>query len=293
MSDKLTPYKKLVTELETATAQLKELYVKRDSAQAEITQSKSERAVTCDLIVDNPEQDYSELLERLDRSLTYNQAQITGLTPRIERREVELQQLCSAACETFGRLYQAVRDRIYDNAVVRISELVHSSNRAAQQMIVEQLALTSTEYVDAVSMQPPMGDSWHIIGPLPTATSATNGPARQERMSAILQTMVTLLNCGNQLITKSEMVGSNVPDYMLGKLPEAKSIPSVDVLAWNEPLGGSEIEIARQICEAGGKDYDNLTDHDKRILMISLENHRNQYGKRSQLTRVNSQLEAS
>jgi hypothetical protein len=96
---------------------------------------------------------------------------------------------------------------------------------------------------------------------------------RNETVKYVLQTARALTDTVDELLI----------EFVLGKLPESEPTPPLPVQTTFDILSPQERQFALQLCKDAGKDLDKLTEQEKTVLQMSLENFRSQYQRTAQM----------
>jgi hypothetical protein len=101
---------------------------------------------------------------------------------------------------------------------------------------------------------------------------------REETMQFVLQTCQALVDSADELLAEVEKVELDAPEFVLGELPEPEPakliVPEFHESEWQSP---AERDYILKLCKEAGKDFDHLTDQDKKVLQVSLDNYRSQF----------------
>jgi hypothetical protein len=107
---------------------------------------------------------------------------------------------------------------------------------------------------------------------------------RNETVKYVLQTARALTDTVDELLIELDKLGEmDVPEFVLGKLPESEPTPPLPVQTTFDILSPQERQFALQLCKDAGKDLDKLTEQEKTVLQMSLENFRSQYQRTAQM----------
>jgi hypothetical protein len=274
-----TPYHELSQTIKSDLHNLNNLYREREALRSERETLQDARRVISDDLLDARNDSsaiakFAKALETKDQTLRTNSAILEALDQRIQSAETSFHSLIPKACQTFTRLLQAFKDRLHDQQVRRISNLIHPTLRETLQPLIHQLADATIESIDAPALQIPSGGVWSL-------TRQLTESSRSDTLQFVRQTSIALTDQADELLVELDKLGEAVqlPEFVLGPLPEPISeqllIPgSIDFeQEWQSPL---ERDYILQLCKEANKDFSKLTDHEKVVLQNSLLNYRSQ-----------------
>jgi hypothetical protein len=268
-------YKQLVSDLKSDLHSLEQIYHERNQIQSKretVSQAREQVADEMFEHLGNAESlaRLTKTLESKDRELRALDAQLGGVTKHVEAQELKLHDLVPQACETFTRLSIALRLAVRTQCRQQISDLIHEDHRLDHQQQIDELTEVTSRVLEVSEIQIPSGGTWIMVRPL--------DQDRENTMNFVLQTARALTDSADELLVEIDKLGEmDVPEFLLGKLPEPEpeksSIPQFEESAWQSPR---EREYILQLCKDAGKDFAQLSDSDKCVLQVSLENYRSQ-----------------
>jgi hypothetical protein len=144
-------------------------------------------------------------------------------------------------------------------------------------------------HAHTISQPPAVGGTWAFSTPLSDADiqarsggdSVLEHQLRDQRttvIQAILTTAEQTVIAAEKLFAECEQLSVPIPAFVLGELPAPElesKVATVTNLTLDETvLSLPEQEHVLEICREAGKTFDQLSDHDKRVLQHSLELYR-------------------
>lgn len=267
----LVPYKELQKELSSKVELVERLHTERQDLRAQDTRNRESRDRLADQLLDG--QKVQEELHEQERELQETGYRLEAMERRIHHRESELHELLPLACDTFGRLLHALRSRVFERGIERLCAVLHPTMRGAHLKECEALAQFSKDFVDLAEISVPSSGHWQILRPLLPEQ-------RDDVVRAVLETSHALLDAADDLLFEVERITDvKIPVYALGELPtDSKGIMEPISSARKvepvllEALESDEREFLMEVCRESERDPASLTDADRTVLAVTLEN---------------------
>jgi DNA repair exonuclease SbcCD ATPase subunit len=270
----LIDYQNLTNELRSKVESLETLYEERTQLQERSNQlSAKAKAYSRQLYEHRDDLTATNQLESNLEELSIEQrtaqATLDGLQAHLEEQEAELHSLLPQALHTFHRLFQALRNHVYDQQLQAISNFINPNYLDQHRENCERLAEHSTAYVELSEIQLPNPGNWGLIRALePNNRAAT--------MQFVVASTKQLLDATEQIFAECERASVEPPQFQLG---EPEPVPESDINQ-NQPLevlnslSEEQQFFIAEFCRESGRSFSTLNDAEKAVLVNSLELYR-------------------
>jgi hypothetical protein len=270
----LEQYTQSVSDLKHLTKQLHDLQFQRASFESNLDAVKAKRIKVNDKILDCVDSDgvgkLVKQLEVLDTDSMVIRAKLDAVQLRIEPLEQDLHHTLPTVSLPFDRLYKSLYQHVLEYETAFLLERVPVEKREAFRETAEQWAVDSVSLAELKESIPPDTQSFYTKRPLPPTSSPQE---RSEVVAACFDVAQRLIDSAEELIRAANHYNGQlvVPEF---EEPAPAPAPAPGPAPLLVPEGDAEMEYYRQVCKDAGKQLETLTETDRQILSVSLEQFR-------------------
>jgi hypothetical protein len=202
-----------------------------------------------------------EDLAKVESDLSFMHARISAKQRSITQAENQLHDLLPKARETAQRLFLAFTNHTYAHACEQMRDLIHPTAQEACQEQINELALSSSEVVEAKLLNPP-SIPFLVLDELEPNNYRPFPTQRKDKMLLITQIAEELSDKMIQILDRVESLeGFASPPFLLGAEAPQTETP----LSWQIPLRSTSQDVELEDFVYQGKDS-LLTAHMEEML---------------------------